>query len=79
MTQIGYCIFLDNKELEFRYKGKIFVIEKINADEKTFLLKDISSPILIENFFRFYIIDFFNYVRKNYPEKFNKEIWIKYL
>lgn len=27
MTQIGYCIFLDNKELEFRYKGKIFVIK----------------------------------------------------
>ena len=69
MTQINCCIFLDNKDLEFQYKDKIFVIEKINADEKTFLLKDISSPILIENFFRFYIIDFFNYVRKNYPDK----------
>lgn len=69
MTQINCCIFLDNKDLEFQYKDKIFVIEKINADEKTFLLKDISSPILIENFFRFYIVDFFNYVRKNYPDK----------
>ena len=69
MTQMGYCILLDKNELEFQYNDKTFIIEKINVINKTFLLKDIPSPISIEIFFRNSVNEFFDYVEKNYPEK----------
>ena len=69
MTQIGYCIVLDKKELEFQYNDKVFIEEEVNISDKTFILKDIPTPISIEIFFKNSINEFFKYVKENYTEK----------